>query len=102
MKGTTKSQKMDEAFSVNKTTADISCCFAAKEIHNPLGPFRLSLGEGIRSQVRHFALYDPHPPLSLAKGEATRVRGAIRFTRTPIEDRNRTAAPLLAPRFNLP
>ena len=54
MKGTTKSQKMDEAFSVNKTTADISCCFAAKEIHNPLGPFRLSL----------------------AKGEATRVRGA--------------------------
>jgi len=62
MKGTTKSQKMDEAFSVNKTTADISCCFAAKEIHNPLALFASPLGEGIRSQVRHFALYDPHPP----------------------------------------
>src|SRR5439155_1595122 len=27
-----------------------------------LALFASPLGEGIRSQVRHFALYDPHPP----------------------------------------
>ena len=45
-----------------------------------LSPLPVGQGERmkvrVRSQVRHFALYDPTLPLSLAKGEATRVRGA--------------------------
>jgi hypothetical protein len=66
---------------LNKTTANSSCCFAAKEIYNPLGPFRFSPwgedeGEGFAVRCATLLCMILTLPLSLAKGEATRVRGA--------------------------
>jgi len=84
MKGTPNRKKWMRPSALNKTTADISCCFAAKEIHNPLGPFcfspwrgeRMDEGEGFAVRCATLLCMILTLPLSLAKGEATRVRGA--------------------------